>query len=55
VVGEEARKVRRELSLIAYESAIYLSLVMIVSEVSESANVPFSKVYDVLNSLDRKG
>jgi len=47
------------LGLTAYESAVYLSLieegVMTASGVSESANVPFSKVYEVLNSLERKG
>jgi sugar-specific transcriptional regulator TrmB len=58
-VGEEANKVLRELGLTAYESAAYLSLiasgVMTASEVSERADVPFSKVYEALNSLDRKG
>ncbi len=58
-VGEETRKVLRELGLTAYESAVYLSLiergVMTASEVSEGASVPFSKVYEVLNSLERKG
>jgi sugar-specific transcriptional regulator TrmB len=58
-VGEEVKKVLHELGLTTYESAVYLSLVergvMTASEVSESASVPFSKVYEVLNSLDRKG
>ncbi len=58
-VGEETRKVLRELGLTVYESAVYLSLVekgvMRASEVSESANVPFSKVYEVLNRLEAKG
>jgi len=58
-VGERARRVLRELGLTVYESSVYLSLiergVMTASEVSESANVPFSKVYEVLNSLERKG
>ncbi len=58
-VGEGTRRVLRELGLTAYESAAYLSLiekgVMTASEVSESANVPFSKVYEVLNSLEQKG
>ncbi len=58
-VGEIARKVLRELGLTVYESAVYLSLVergvMTASEVSESANVPFSKVYEILNRLERKG
>lgn len=59
VVGEGARRVLRDLGLTTYESAVYLSLVergvMTASEVSESANVPFSKVYEVLNNLERKG
>jgi sugar-specific transcriptional regulator TrmB len=58
-VGEEAKKTLHELGLTAYETAVYLSLVergvMTASEVSESANVPFSKVYEVLNCLERKG
>lgn len=59
MVGEAEEKVLRGLGLTAYESAVYLSLVergvMAASEVSESANVPFSKVYEVLNNLERKG
>lgn len=58
-VGEESRKVLRELGLTTYESSVYLSLVkrgvMTASEVSESARVPFSKVYEVLNNLEQKG
>lgn len=58
-VGENTRKFLRELGLTVYESAVYLSLiehgVMAASEVSENAGVPFSKVYEVLNSLERKG
>lgn len=58
-VGEETKRVLRELGLTAYESAVYVSLiktgVMTASEVSDSAHVPFSKVYEVLNSLERKG
>jgi sugar-specific transcriptional regulator TrmB len=59
VVGSEVVKALRELGLTAYESAAYLSLiergVMTASTVSESTNVPFSKVYEVLNRLARKG
>jgi len=59
VVEEETWKVLRELGLTAYESAAYLSLVkggvLTASEVSESADVPFSKVYEVLNNLEHKG
>ncbi len=58
-VGEGARKLLRDLGLTAYESAVYLSLVergvMTASDVSESAMVPFSKVYETLNTLERKG
>lgn len=58
-IGEEAKKMLHELGLTSYETAVYLSLVgegvMAASEVSESANVPFSKVYEVLNNLERKG
>ena len=58
-IGEEARRALRELGLTAYESAVFLSLmergVMTASGVSESAGVPFSKVYEVLNNLERKG
>lgn len=59
IAGESVKKVLRELGLTAYESAVYLSLVeqgvMTASEVSENASVPFSKVYEVLNRLERKG
>lgn len=57
-VGEGVRRVLRELGLTAYESAVYISLVekgvMTASEISENAGVPFSKVYEILNSLERK-
>jgi len=58
-VGDETKTVLRELGLTTYESTVYLSLVkrgvMTASQVSESAGVPFSKVYEVLNSLEHKG
>lgn len=58
-VESGTRKVLRELGLTGYESAVYLSLVrggvLTASEVSEGANVPFSKVYEVLNGLEQKG
>lgn len=53
------KQVLRELGLTGYEAAVYLSLVekgvLTASEVSEGAGVPFSKVYEILNSLERKG
>ncbi|UCB60403.1 MAG: TrmB family transcriptional regulator [Candidatus Bathyarchaeota archaeon] len=58
-VGENTKRFLHELGLTAYESVVYLSLiehgVMTASKVSESASVPFSKVYEVLNNLERKG
>jgi len=59
VVSQEARKVLRELGLTDYETRAYLSLLergmLTASQVSESANVPYSKVYEILTSLERKG
>jgi len=58
-VSEEARKVLREVGLTDYETRAYLILlergVMTASEVSEYGGVPYSKVYETLNSLERKG
>ena len=58
-ISEEAKKILRELGLTEYESRGYLSLlergVLTASEVSEYSNVPYSKIYEALNSLERKG
>lgn len=58
-VSEEARKVLREAGLTEYETRAYLSLLktgaLTAGEVSEQANVPYSKVYETLNGLERKG
>jgi len=59
IVSEEARKVLREVGLTDYETRAYLSLlergVLTASEVSEHGGVPYSKIYETLNSLERKG
>ena len=58
-VSDEARKVLDELGLTSYETQTYLALigkgVMTASQVSEYSNVPYSKIYDTLNSLEKKG
>lgn len=58
-ISEETKKILRELGLTEYEARAYLSLlekgVLTASEVSEHANVPYSKIYEALNSLERKG
>ncbi|MCK4884517.1 TrmB family transcriptional regulator, partial [Candidatus Bathyarchaeota archaeon] len=58
-VSEDAKKVLREVGLREYETRAYLTLLergaMTASEVSEHGGVPYSKVYETLNSLERKG
>ena len=58
-VSEDAKKVLHEVGLTEYETRAYLILlergVMTASEVSEHGKIPYSKVYETLNSLERKG
>jgi len=58
-VSQDARKVLRELGLTDYETRAYLALlgrgVLTASQVSENAGVPYSKIYETLASLERKG
>jgi len=57
--SQDARKVLRELGLTDYETRAYLALlehgVLTASQISENADVPYSKVYETLTSLERKG
>jgi len=54
-----AKQALREIGLSAYEIDAYLALLerghMTAMEVSEVANVPYSKIYNVLNSLKVNG
>ncbi|UCC33452.1 MAG: TrmB family transcriptional regulator [Candidatus Bathyarchaeota archaeon] len=58
-VSGDVRRVLREIGLTSYETRAYLALVesgvMIASQVSERSSVPYSKIYETLNSLQRKG
>ena len=58
-VSEDAKKVLHEVGLTEYETRAYLILlergVMTASEVSEHGGIPYSKVYETLNSLEKKG
>ena len=58
-IDEETRVALREMGLNAYEIDTYLALLesgqMTAMEVSEQAKVPYSKMYEVLNSLKAKG
>ncbi len=59
IISQDARKVLKELGLTDYETRSYLALlergVLTASEVSENAEVPYSKIYETLASLERKG
>jgi len=58
-VSEDAKKILHQIGLTEYETRAYLILlergVMTASEVSEHGGLPYSKVYETLNSLERKG
>ncbi len=58
-ISEGTRKTLRELGLTGYEAHAYLSLLekgtMTAGQVSEVADIPYSKIYEVLNSLEGKG
>lgn len=58
-LSEEVRRVLREIGLTDYETRGYLALlkhgVLTARDVSEYGGVPYSKVYETLNSLERKG
>jgi len=56
---DRAKGILRELGLTEYETRAYLSLLekgaTTASNISEHANVPYSKIYETLNSLEKKG
>ena len=58
-IDENTRETLRELGLNAYELDAYLALLeggqMTAMDVSREAKVPYSKTYEVLNSLKEKG
>ena len=57
--NDAALRVLHELGLTEYETQTYLALLkggsLTASEVSEQSNVPYSKIYEVLNALEKKG
>lgn len=57
--SEETKKILREIGLNNYEIDTYLALLeggqMTAMEISGKAKVPYSKIYEVLNSLRDKG
>jgi sugar-specific transcriptional regulator TrmB len=58
-ISENTREILREMGLNAYEIDAYIVLLeggqMTAMEISREASVPYSKIYDVLNSLKEKG
>lgn len=58
-INESTRVALREMGLNAYEIDTYTALLeggqMTAMEISDQANVPYSKMYEVLNSLKEKG
>jgi len=58
-VSEKTKRAMRELGLTNYETQAYTSLLelgpMPAGRISQSAHVPYSKIYEVLGSLESKG
>jgi len=58
-VSEKAKTMLRDIGLTGYETRAYLYLlqtgVTTASQISENTDVPYSKIYQVLNSLEKKG
>ncbi len=58
-INENTRNALREMGLNAYEIDAYMALLevgqMTALEISREAKVPYSKMYEVLNSLKNKG
>src|SRR6478672_5074742 len=58
-ISDKSRKAMESLGLTGYEIKVYLSLLetgsMTASDVSKKSGVPYSKIYEVLNSLEDKG
>src|SRR4030066_2387168 len=58
-VSEGTREILKQMGLNAYETDAYIALLeggeMTAMEISREAKVPYSKTYEVLNSLKQKG
>lgn len=56
---ERVHRLLRELGLTDYEARVYAGLVSAgpstAGELSKSANVPYSRIYDILSRLERRG
>lgn len=58
-VSEKTRKALKEFGLTEYEAKVYVSLVesgtQAASELSRTSSIPYSKIYEILGNLERKG
>ena len=58
-ISDRSRKAMENLGLTGYEIRVYLSLLetgyMTAADISRKSGVPYSKIYEVLNSLEEKG
>jgi Predicted transcriptional regulators len=58
-LSEKTKKAMEEVGLGSYEIKVYISLLengsMPASELSKKSSVPYSKIYEVLNSLEERG
>ncbi len=58
-ISDRSRKAMEDLGLTGYEIRVYTSLLetgaMTAADISKKSGVPYSKIYEVLNSLEDKG
>lgn len=59
IISDKSRKAMENLGLTGYEIKVYLSILdggpAIASEISKVSGVPYSKIYEVINTLEDKG
>ncbi|MPZ05174.1 MAG: TrmB family transcriptional regulator [Nitrososphaeraceae archaeon] len=59
IISDKSRKAMENLGLTGYEIKVYLSILEggpgIASEISKLSGVPYSKIYEVINTLEDKG
>ena len=58
-LSDKTKKAMEEIGLGSYEIKVYICLLengsMTASEISKKSSVPYSKIYEVLNSLEDRG
>ncbi|WP_148700952.1 TrmB family transcriptional regulator [Candidatus Nitrososphaera evergladensis] len=58
-ISDRSRKAMEDLGMTGYEIRVYTSLLeagaMTAADISKKSGVPYSKIYEVLNSLEDKG